>query len=1085
MNRRVQTLLAVSMVFTIGLVFLTTNPKVLHGETDPWFEQTLDPLRFLKRFGDVTVSAGKAKKAGKVSKVGKGKRSKRTIVVSNPIPPVGPNVIFAIDTSTRMQFDADGNYYDLGTWPRADDPTVADSLGVDAAALKYRRRYDAMVERPLVLSPSCGARCRNEHRADFAVDADQITVVDDQDAGYSDFFAPTRLAIAREGLAQVIEENHRIVRFGMVRSRQGAGAVLGSPGNEEDAALVTAPQSALPGDLGNQRWKVTIPWTTTPNYSDDASGDEVQVKADISDSSSVAYNKLLLDPDEAEALLPAGMGYDDSLDSPISYLLEDAREEVVRLMTADQALYLECRNTAVVLVVGGADGTGRLMRWGQTVTGGGVTHLVPVFVIAVAPPAADVAELRAIATDSGGQYFEVSDATEVAFAANYAVQAVHKLTEDYDRGNPSIFPTTSPIVGTIDMSNANDINGVPLENSHITTASGSALTQRSNVILTAGFSLPGFEADLRAFRAYKPVLDPTQPLGYRFTKDGTPLWKARTPTTAPRNIYTYLPGTGMVEFASTAGAVSALRPYLRTSTDAEAAALIDFVRSQPLGAIVDSTPAVVDPPSLPPPDAAYANFAAARTDRRSLVFYGGNDGMLHAIDGRLGVEVWAYIPFNLLPKLSTLMDGQPVDNFTYFMDSSPKISDVKVGGTWKTMLYVGQADGGTFYQAFDVSDAGLTSIPDSDNEAGVVAGFNAATVIPFEWSFPRYSAFDHTIETGLTPFGDLGNSATVLEKSVGHTWSDPAVGQIGDSAGPYVVMTGSGFLGAEIEAQGARGNVRAGTTLYLLDAGTGAVHDSHDVGDNGGKSHFKNALQADPTATGTQGSRSVNQLFIGDTEGQLWRFDITETAGAAFLGSPLKSYDAQQHHPLFASLALINVGGPIQHLFVATGMDIVPAAMRKESFRFLGLTDDASKNAAARKEFQFNLVRQNGAGGDERPTPSPAVAADVVFYTTTTEFPDDPCRCFESALYALNYDGNSAYGAGTGGTKVKKGKTKGKNTTQSITVWEGRSTAPFVADQHLYFNVGDELRVLGDLDDYNNGVTSEGVRVTSWREIRR
>lgn len=1077
MNRRVQTLLAVSMVFTIGLVFLTTNPRVLHGETDPWFEQQLDPLRFLKRFADVSINQGKARKAAKVSKIGKKKLSKKVREVSDPIPPVGPNVIFAIDTSIRMQFDADGNYYDLGTWPRADDPTVADSLGVDAAAINYRRRYDAMVDRASIVDP-----------LDFGVDADRITVIDDQDADYGDFFEPTRLAIARKGLAQVVNENHRIVRFGMVRSRYGAGAVLGAAGNAEDAALVTAPQSALPGDLGTQRWKVTIPWTTTSNNAAAASGDEVQVEADISDSSTVTYNKFVPDPDEANALLPAGMGLNDSLDSPIDDLLFDTRAEVTRLMGADQAIYQECRNTAVVLVVGGAGGTSSLGVAGSTflsVAGGGVTHRVPIFVIAIAPPAADVAELQLIATGSGGQYFEVSDADEVAFAANYAVQAVHQLTEDYDVGDPSVFPTTSPIVGTIDMSNANDINGVPLENSLITTASGAALTQRANVILTAGFSLPGFNADLRAFRSYKPILDATQPTGYRFTADGTPLWKARTPNTAPRNVYTYLPGTGMVEFTSTAGAASVLRPYLRSSTDAEAAALIDFVRSQPLGAIVDSTPAVVDPPSLPPPDADYSNFAAARADRRSLVFYGGNDGMLHAIDGRLGVEVWAFIPFNLLPKLSTLMDGQPVDNFSYFVDSSPKVSDVKVGGNWKTMLYVGQADGGTFYQAFDVSDAGMTSPPDSDNEAGVVAGFNAATVIPFEWSFPRYSAFDHTIETPLTPFGDLGSAATVLEKSVGHTWSDPAVGQIGDSAGPYVVMTGSGFLDDTIEAQGARGSVRAGTTFYLLDAGTGAVHDSHDVGDDGSKSHFKNSLQADPTATGPQGSRNVNQLFIGDTEGQLWRFDITETAGTAFLGSPLKSYDAQQQHPLFASLALINVGGSKQHVFLATGMDIVPAPMVAENYRFIGLKDDASKDKDADREFQFNLVRQKGSGGSERPTPAPAVAADVVFYTTTTEFPDDPCRCFESALYTLNYDGNVAYGAGTGGTKVKKGKTKGKKATQTVTVWEGRSTAPFVADQHLYFNVGDDLRVLGDPDDYNNGVTSQGVRVTSWREIRQ
>ena len=52
--------------------------------------------------------------------------------------------------------------------------------------------------------------------------------------------------------------------------------------------------------------------------------------------------------------------------------------------------------------------------------------------------------------------------------------------------------------------------------------------------------------------------------------------------------------------------------------------------------------------------------------------------MLHAIDGRTGVEVWAYIPFNLLPKLSRLRRGQPVGSFNFYVDGSPKVADVVV-----------------------------------------------------------------------------------------------------------------------------------------------------------------------------------------------------------------------------------------------------------------------------------------------------------------------------------------------------------------------------------------------------------------------
>ena len=57
-----------------------------------------------------------------------------------------------------------------------------------------------------------------------------------------------------------------------------------------------------------------------------------------------------------------------------------------------------------------------------------------------------------------------------------------------------------------------------------------------------------------------------------------------------------------------------LAPYL---TSIDAAGLIRQVREQPLGAIVDSTPAMLDPPSLdPPPDPDYPGFAAAHINRR-------------------------------------------------------------------------------------------------------------------------------------------------------------------------------------------------------------------------------------------------------------------------------------------------------------------------------------------------------------------------------------------------------------------------------------------------------------------------------------
>ena len=98
----------------------------------------------------------------------------------------------------------------------------------------------------------------------------------------------------------------------------------------------------------------------------------------------------------------------------------------------------------------------------------------------------------------------------------------------------------------------------------------------------------------------------------------------------------------------------------------------------------------MDAPSLdPPPDVDYGfpgstgTFAGDHQDRRSILFVGANDGMIHAIDARTGYEVWAFIPYNLLPKLRTLLDGQPVEQFDFFVDSSPKLAEVKFSGEWR------------------------------------------------------------------------------------------------------------------------------------------------------------------------------------------------------------------------------------------------------------------------------------------------------------------------------------------------------------------------------------------------------------------
>ena len=154
------------------------------------------------------------------------------------------------------------------------------------------------------------------------------------------------------------------------------------------------------------------------------------------------------------------------------------------------------------------------------------------------------------------------------------------------------------------------------------------IPQRSNVLLTTAFALPNFEGKLRAMRVYKPVVDLTKPTGYKFTQDGRKLWVASAPAAASRNIFTVTQNGTMT--ALTTANVATLAPFMNVSV-AEATRIITYVRAQPLGPFVGSTPAFMDPPSIdPPPDSEYPAFIDANKDRRTLIWVGGNDGMMHA-----------------------------------------------------------------------------------------------------------------------------------------------------------------------------------------------------------------------------------------------------------------------------------------------------------------------------------------------------------------------------------------------------------------------------------------------------------------------
>ncbi len=143
-----------------------------------------------------------------------------------------------------------------------------------------------------------------------------------------------------------------------------------------------------------------------------------------------------------------------------------------------------------------------------------------------------------------------------------------------------------------------------------------------------------------------------------------------------------------------------------------------------LGDIVHSSPVVVGAPNdnydLIYGDETYGNFVNhyARGDnkRRQMVYVGGNDGMLHAFnagkvdltngiefdpaDHELGAEMWAYVPYNLLPHLRWLTE--PSYPHVYYVDGEVQAFDVNIfdsadpdyPGGWGTIIVAGMRFGG-------------------------------------------------------------------------------------------------------------------------------------------------------------------------------------------------------------------------------------------------------------------------------------------------------------------------------------------------------------------------------------------------------
>lgn len=222
-----------------------------------------------------------------------------------------------------------------------------------------------------------------------------------------------------------------------------------------------------------------------------------------------------------------------------------------------------------------------------------------------------------------------------------------------------------------------------------------------------------------------------------------------------------------------------------------------------------------------------------------VVFYGANDGMLHAVAGDqtgadAGETLWSFLPEELYPYLKRLRDNDPIIAYPnipavvpsarrdYFVDGPIAVYQ-KVnasGATEAVHLYVGMRRGGRFFYALDVTDPGAPRLLWKKSNADVAV--------------------------------------------LGQTWSEPRVIKVRGRRNPVLIM-GAGYDAAAEDVLPA-GSVTMGNAILAFDAIDGTL-----LKQFGG---IDRPVPADVSVVDTDFDGYVDRAYAVDLGGRIYRLDF-------------------------------------------------------------------------------------------------------------------------------------------------------------------------------------------------------------------
>lgn len=611
---------------------------------------------------------------------------------------------------------------------------------------------------------------------------------------------------------------------------------------------------------------------------------------------------------------------------------------------------------------------------------------------------------------------------------------------------------------------------------HPGTFSRSTPTVLSNVLYSAHYAEPdpmSGESRMRGYLEAVRIYDPANPE----RTDEQPLWNAGEQLAAmepdSRNIYYHdihtaseslqafipdnLDNAALALNGDTIIGPGGVSRYIHdfngddAFTEADGDYLVNWVRGYrdgdhipkhwPLGAIDHSRPAVLTPPGVPDwyyrvsPELrqGYDAFREAQADRRSLVFAGARDGMLHAFDAGAfrwgdnpktdvretrgyfqwsgnssdtadygtGEELWAFIPGTLLPRLK---NNQMGETDQAHLDGSPVVAEVFINEQWRSVLISGQGNGGDTVFCLDVTD------PLSPR---------------FMWEFADPDLYRCR---SIPRIGRLANGkwAAFFFSSKTHSDAFPSL---------FVVDIADGSLIHQVWLNTPLGDMSKGGVLSEAPA----LVDSDENGD-------------------------VDRLYVGSDQGYLYKVNFL--ADGSYQSCIINSVDANTPiigAPKAMVKSKIKADGSVDYLvwlYYATGdspyADEGISDTQAAVYAYQDMTDGPGGCTAQEPAWHHDLP------ADERVWHAPALAGGKLYFSTAAGESEAPCGGWiVGSLY--RFDGES------GALEVT-----GEGTNPSV--------SPVVYDQHLYLkDRSGALHSLG-AGSYNNP-TKQGILIVPWKSF--